>query len=50
MRYPPIVTALQIAGCVCIFRTFQDYPMVIVLFDVFWWLMVEILWDTRSNW
>ena len=50
MRRPFIVRALQLLGCYCIISVFLAFPFVAMIFMIFWWLMVEILWDTRSNW
>jgi hypothetical protein len=49
MSRHPIVTALEVMGCICIFKIFHESP-IIVLAPTLWLLMIEVLWDTRSNW
>jgi hypothetical protein len=50
VKRPPIVFMLQLIGCYCIYRVFVDHPFPGILFEVFWWIIVELLWDLRSNW
>jgi hypothetical protein len=48
--YPLVVKALQFLGCWIIAFVVHPPLPTALLFSVMWFLVIEILWDTRFPW